>query len=122
MVQEFHDVFGLASQQDIVTLPPIKDQLLRLKLLKEETIEALEAMGEQDIAHIAKELADVLYVVYGAAVTYGIDLDAVFEEVHRSNMTKLHPDGTVRRREDGKILKPDTYEEANVKKILGLPE
>jgi predicted HAD superfamily Cof-like phosphohydrolase len=62
---------------------------------------------------LAKELADVLYVVYGTADLLEIPLEAVFAEVHRSNMSKV-VDGEVIRREDGKILKPDTYREADV--------
>jgi predicted HAD superfamily Cof-like phosphohydrolase len=64
-------------------------------------------------AALAKELADVLYVVYGTADLLEIPLEAVFAEVHRSNMSKV-VDGEVIRREDGKILKPDTYREADV--------
>jgi predicted HAD superfamily Cof-like phosphohydrolase len=63
---------------------------------------------------LAKELADVLYVVYGTADLLEIPLEAVFAEVHRSNMSKVREDGTVLRREDGKILKPDSYREADV--------
>jgi predicted HAD superfamily Cof-like phosphohydrolase len=63
---------------------------------------------------LAKELADLLYVVYGTADLLEIPLEAVFAEVHRSNMSKVGPDGQVIRREDGKILKPDTYREADV--------
>jgi predicted HAD superfamily Cof-like phosphohydrolase len=63
---------------------------------------------------LAKELADVLYIVYGTADLLEIPLEAVFAEVHRSNMSKVGPDGQVIRREDGKILKPDTYREADV--------
>ncbi|MFF1701205.1 hypothetical protein [Streptomyces sp. NPDC058252] len=63
---------------------------------------------------LAKELADVLYVVYGTADLLEIPLESVFAEVHRSNMSKIGPNGEVIRREDGKILKPDTYREADV--------
>lgn len=60
----------------------------------------------------------MLYVVYGAAVTYGIDLEPIFDEIHRSNMSKLWPDGTVQKREDGKVLKPPTYSPADLEPIL----
>jgi predicted HAD superfamily Cof-like phosphohydrolase len=63
---------------------------------------------------LAKELADVLVVIYGTADLLEIPLEAVFAEVMRSNMSKVGPDGQVIRREDGKILKPDTYREADV--------
>ncbi|MDX3260813.1 MazG nucleotide pyrophosphohydrolase domain-containing protein [Streptomyces sp. MI02-2A] len=71
-----------------------------------------EAPGRYEA--LAKELADLLYVIYGTADLLEIPLEAVFAEVHRSNMSKVRPDGTVLRREDGKVLKPDTYREADV--------
>jgi predicted HAD superfamily Cof-like phosphohydrolase len=63
---------------------------------------------------LAKELADVLYVVYGTADLLDIPLEAVFAEVHRSNLSKIGSGGQVLRRKDGKILKPDGYREADV--------
>lgn len=117
---------------------------LRSELIAEETQEALEALlnyrkaqimddfaqasptallfpgGKPDpeaphwYEALAKELADVLYVVYGTAELLEIPLEAVFAEVHRSNMSKVGPNGEVIRREDGKILKPDAYREADV--------
>ncbi|MFI6428251.1 hypothetical protein [Promicromonospora sp. NPDC050880] len=94
----------------------------RRTLLVEEAAEAAEALT--DLAEalrsgadpaaayraVAKELADVLYVTYGAADTLGIDLPAVFVEVHRSNMSKIGDDGRVLRRADGKVLKGPGYE------------
>jgi predicted HAD superfamily Cof-like phosphohydrolase len=70
--------------------------------------------GPRRYEALAKELADLLYVVYGTADLLEIPLEAVFAEVHRSNMSKIGPNGEVIRREDGKILKPDTYREADV--------
>jgi predicted HAD superfamily Cof-like phosphohydrolase len=121
-----------------------RDDLIALRstLIAEETQEALEALlnyrktqimdeyfeanpaasvtglhtveAPYRYAALAKELSDVLYVVYGTADLLEIPLEAVFAEVHRSNMSKVREDGTVLRREDGKILKPDTYREADV--------
>ncbi|MFE3457745.1 hypothetical protein ACFXKD_09375 [Nocardiopsis aegyptia] len=93
----------------------------RRTLLDEEAREAAEALtdlakalraGEDPVTAyraVAKELADVLYVAYGAADALGIDLPAVFAEVHRSNMSKLDEDGRVLRRADGKVLKGPGY-------------
>ncbi len=67
-----------------------------------------------DLPAIAKELADVLYVVYGTAVSLGIDMEPVFKEVHRSNMSKVGG----YKREDGKWVKPSTYSPASLDKIL----
>jgi hypothetical protein len=86
---------------------------LRLKLMKEEYTEWVQALEHYvatgDARELAKESADVQYILEGTALRPGIDLDTAFRIVHRSNMTKIHPDGTYRVREDGKILKPDTY-------------
>ncbi|MEC4688424.1 MAG: hypothetical protein VST64_08985, partial [Nitrospirota bacterium] len=65
-------------------------------------------------AAVAKELADLLYVVYGAAVSCGIDMEPVFQEVHRSNMSKLGG----YKRADGKWVKPPTYSPASIQPIL----
>ena len=72
------------------------------------------AWDGSDLAAIAKELADLLYVVYGTAVSYGIDMDPVFREVHRSNMSKVGG----YKRDDGKWVKPPTYSPAVIEPIL----
>jgi len=82
---------------------------LRIRLIEEEWAETKKAMEEKDIVEIADGLADLLYVVFGTAVAYGIPIDEVFRAVHWSNMSKVHPDGTVKRDEFGKILKPDGF-------------
>jgi predicted HAD superfamily Cof-like phosphohydrolase len=71
-------------------------------------------MAGGDLAAVAKEMADLLYVVYGTAVSYGIDMDPVFREVHRSNMSKVGG----YKREDGKWVKPATYSPARIEPIL----
>lgn len=82
---------------------------LRLDLLREEVAEFVEALESGDVAAIAREGADVEYVVHGTMVRLGVDLDAAFREVHRANMSKAGPDGMFLIREDGKILKPDGF-------------
>ena len=88
-----------------------------MRLLKEEFDEYNQGEYNNDLENIAKELADIIYIVCGTAVSYGIPLDRVFEEVHRSNMAKL-VDGKPVRRDDGKILKPEGWTPPNIKKIL----
>jgi len=87
---------------------------LRVDLMVEEVIEWLDAMAyfaqTGDATKLAKESADVQYILEGTALRPGIDLARAFCIVHVSNMTKIHPDGTYRVREDGKILKPDSYQ------------
>ncbi len=113
MVAEFHRRFGIA----IGTIPAAPDETtrsLRVNLIKEEFDELQEALAQQDLSAIAKELADLLYVVYGTAVSCGIDLKPVFQEVHRSNLSKVGGS----RREDGKWIKPPTYSPACIQPIL----
>lgn len=91
---------------------------LRIELIDEEFTELKEAFAKRDLTAVADALADLRYVINGAALECGIDLDVVGDEVHRSNMTKIWPDGTVHYREDGKVLKPPTYSPANIRNAL----
>ena len=95
----------------------LQDLILRMRLLEEEFNEYLESEIEDDLENIAKELADIIYIVCGTAVSYGIPLDRVFDAVHQSNMAKL-VDGKPIRREDGKILKPEGWTAPDIKSIL----
>jgi predicted HAD superfamily Cof-like phosphohydrolase len=117
-VDAFHRAFGLPRG----TAPALPDQAvrnLRRNLLAEEWQEYLTAESEDDIVEIADALADMIYIACGTAVAYGIPLDKVFAEVHRSNMAKL-VDGKVIRREDGKVLKPANWSPPDVKGVMGL--
>lgn len=113
MVDEFHRAFGIARAER-PACPDAATQALRLKLIAEELDELRQAFADADVVEIADALADILYVTYGAAVSCGIDLEPVFREVHRSNMTKVG--GT--RRADGKWIKPSTYSPARIAPIL----
>ncbi len=113
MVQEFHKQFEI-HVSPTPSIPDEPTQILRKRLIQEEFDELQEAMQEKDLPSIAKELADLLYVVYGTAVSLGIDMEPVFQEVHRSNMSKVGG----HKREDGKWVKPATYSPASLDKIL----
>ena len=119
MVREFHEVFGLVAN-DKLTQPDPETCQLRRHLIAEESSEACYELMKHpsELDKVAKELADLAYVVYGTAVSFGIDLDAVIEEVHKSNMSKLDDDGKPIYREDGKILKSNNYKPADVYKVL----
>jgi predicted HAD superfamily Cof-like phosphohydrolase len=82
---------------------------LRVALLEEEVGEFATASEKGDLIGITDALADIVYVAYGAALTYGIDLDSALREVHRSNMSKLGSDGTPLIRNDGKVLKSEHH-------------
>ncbi len=115
-VVEFHRAFGL-TENSKPTLPSDDVRTLRTKLLEEEFIEYNVGEDKNDIVEIADALADLIYIAYGTAVAYGIPLDKVFAEVHRSNMAKL-VDGKVIRRDDGKVLKPAGWTPPDIKSIL----
>lgn len=91
-VQEFHEFFGLPVRDPATEGASTGSESLRelrVNLIAEEAQEFADAVRADDIIAMADALADLLYVTYGAAISHGIDLDAVLEEVHRSNMTKL---------------------------------
>jgi predicted HAD superfamily Cof-like phosphohydrolase len=113
MVERFHRLFDIVVQQ-VPGLVDERTRVLRERLIQEEFDELKEAMHKQDLPAIAKELADLLYVVYGTAVSYGIHMEPVFREVHRSNMSKIGG----YKREDGKWVKPHTYSPAAIEPIL----
>lgn len=112
-VGDFMDAFG---QEVLIypTLPSIETSSLRLALIDEEVQELRDGLAKRDLLEIADALTDILYVVYGTAHACGIDVDECFHEVHRSNMTKLGPDGKPIYREDGKIMKGEGYEEPDL--------
>jgi len=110
-VLEFHLRFGLpARHQPLDQLPDPEDQLRR-RLLAEEYREYLDAADAKDTVAVADALADMVYVIYGTALHYGIDLDAVIAEVHRSNMTKTGHDG-------GKAIKGPGYQPPDIAAVL----
>ncbi len=115
MVAEFHRKFDIPVG-DRPSIPDEVTRELRVRLIQEEFGELQEAMAAQDLPGVAKELADLLYVVYGTAVAYGVDMDPVFREVHRSNLSKVGG----YKREDGKWVKPPTYSPADVKSLLAV--
>jgi predicted HAD superfamily Cof-like phosphohydrolase len=117
-VAEFDRAFGLPARQ--VPSADVGDGLakLRVALLEEETGEFVAASERGDLIGIADALADIVYVAWGTALTYGIDLDAVLREVHRSNMSKLGRDGKPILRDDGKVIKSELYFPPDIAAVL----
>jgi predicted HAD superfamily Cof-like phosphohydrolase len=113
MVAEFHRTFGILTA-NAPNVPDENTRTLRVRLIQEEFDELKEALGQGNLTAMAKELADLLYVVYGTAVSYGIDMEPVFREVHRSNMSKVGG----HKRADGKLVKPAHYSPASIEPIL----
>jgi predicted HAD superfamily Cof-like phosphohydrolase len=118
-VGEFHKAYGLPLRSR-PTLEVGAAQIgLRQALIEEEVGELAAAARAGDLVGIADALADIVYVAYGTAHVYGIDLDAVLDEVHASNMTKLGADGQPIRRADGKVLKGPDYRPPDIAAVLG---
>ena len=115
-VRAFQRAFG-QRVGETPELPDGAERCLRTRLLQEEFEEYLFAEGQSDLVEIADALADIIYIACGTAVSYGIPLDEIFEEVHASNMAKL-VDGKVIRRADGKIQKPEGWQPPNISAIL----
>ena len=116
-VSKFMKAFG----QDVnkkSTWPEHKTRNLRIELIEEELEELKTAIMQKDMVEIADALTDLLYVVYGAGHTFGIDLDKTFDEVHSSNMSKLGDDGKPIYREDGKVLKGPNFFEPDLQKFI----
>ena len=101
MVEAFHRKFEIVAQTAPMDVSE-ETKHLRVRLIQEEFDELKEAMASGNLAAVAKEMADLLYVTYGTAVSYGIDMEPVFQEVHRSNLSKIGG----YKRADGKWVKP----------------
>ena len=118
-VGDFHRAYGLPVRSEPTAAIGPDQVTLRQALIEEETRELAEAAEAGDLVGVADALADIVYVAYGTAHVYGIDLDAVLDEVHASNMTKLGADGRPVRRADGKVLKGPDYRPPDVRAVLG---
>lgn len=111
MVQEFHETYGLPVEGG-QTLSDEKTRTLRINLLAEELDELKEALATGDLQETLDALIDLQYVLDGAFLSFGLHTvkQAAFDEVHRSNMSKLGADGKpIRRESDGKVMKGPSY-------------
>ncbi len=87
LVREFHQKYGAPISNRAAQIPP-KDRLRRARLIISEAAEFLEAADKDDFVEMVDALADILVVTYGTAIEMGVDLEPIFAEVHRSNMSK----------------------------------
>lgn len=119
-VEKFHDTFGI--QNEYTPKATISNDLidLRFKLMAEENEEYLEAAKNGDLVEVADALGDMMYILCGTILSHGMQhkIEEVFEEIQRSNMSKLGEDSKPIYREDGKVLKGPNYFKPNIAKII----
>ena len=113
------DIFKIGNSSEMRLIDE-KDYTLRYNLIKEENDEYLEACKNGDLVEIADALGDQLYILFGTILKHGLQnkIEEVYDEIHRSNMSKLDEQGEPIFREDGKILKSNLYFRPEIKKIL----
>ena len=119
-VHQFHTAFNL-NIKDTPTVAISEDRKkLRFELMKEENEEYLEAAENNDLVEVADALGDMLYILCGTIIEHGMQykIEEVFNEIQRSNMSKLGEDGSPIYREDGKVLKGPNYFKPNIGAIL----
>jgi len=120
MVRGFHDAFKIGNENEPIGQIDKNDYLLRYKLMREENEEYLEAAENGDLVEVADALGDMLYILCGTILKHGLQdkIEEVFEEIQRSNMSKLDENGEPIYREDGKVLKSELYFKPDIKTIL----
>lgn len=119
-VKAFHEAFGLGVKNEPAANLGTAKNKLRFELMKEENNEYLEAAENNDLVEVADALGDMLYILCGTILEHGMQhkIQEVFEEIQRSNMSKLGADGKPIYREDGKVLKGPNYFKPSIKSIL----
>ena len=118
-VKTFMNTYG-QNVKEKAEFPENKIVQLRIDLIEEELNELKEAIKNKDIVEVADALTDILYVTYGAGHSFGVNLDECFDEVQRSNMSKLGEDGKPIYNDSGKVMKGPNYFAPNLKKIVNL--
>jgi predicted HAD superfamily Cof-like phosphohydrolase len=119
-VIDFHNAFGLGVEQNPKANLPHAISRLRFDLMKEENEEYLQAARANDIVEIGDALGDMLYILCGTIIAHGFQdkIESIFDEIQKSNMSKLGADGKPIYRKDGKVLKGPNYFKPNIEKIL----
>lgn len=119
-VYRFHETYKIPQNESPKGEIPQDQYMLRYKLMREENEEYLEAAEQHDIVEIADALGDMLYILCGTILSHGMQhiIEEVFDEIQRSNMSKLGEDGEPIYREDGKVMKGPNYFKPDLKSIL----
>ncbi len=119
-VEKFHDSFRVGNNYSPTVALSDEEKELRFNLMKEENEEYLEAAKNNDLVEVADALGDQLYILCGTILRHGLQhkIEEVFQEIQRSNMSKLDANGNPIYREDGKVMKSDLYFKPDIKSIL----
>ncbi|MDP5159004.1 MAG: nucleoside triphosphate pyrophosphohydrolase family protein [Flaviramulus sp.] len=119
-VKAFHKAFKIGYRETPKADLGIEKNMLRYKLMREENEEYLEAANNNDLVEVADALGDMLYILCGTIIEHGMQhkIDEVFDEIQRSNMSKLGEDGEPIYRDDGKVLKGPNYFNPDIQSIL----
>lgn len=119
-VKAFHSAFKIGYREAPKADLGMEKNVLRYKLMREENEEYLEAASTNDLVEVADALGDMLYILCGTIIEHGLQhkIDEVFDEIQRSNMSKLGEDGEPIYRADGKVLKGPNHFVPNIEKIL----
>lgn len=119
-VTKFHESYGLGIEHTPKANLPKNISELRFNLMKEENEEYLQATRDEDLIEIGDALGDMLYILCGTIIAHGFQdkMESIFDEIQRSNMSKLGADGKPIYRKDGKVMKGPNYFKPNLKKIL----
>lgn len=119
-VNQFHETYNLAVRHKPTVKIPKEQPILRYDLMAEENKEYLEAAQNNDLAEVADALGDMLYILCGTILDHGLQykIEEVFDEIHKSNMSKLDNNGNPIYRDDGKVLKGPNFSKPDLLKIL----
>ena len=119
-VTKFHESYGLGIEHTPKANLPKNISELRFNLMKEENEEYLQASRDEDLIEIGDALGDMLYILCGTIIAHGFQdkMESIFDEIQRSNMSKLGADGKPIYRKDGKVMKGPNYFKPDLKKIL----
>ena len=119
-VEEFHRIYKLGNSEKPIGKLENQKENLRFELMKEENDEYLEAAKNGDIVEVADALGDMMYILCGTIIEHGMQhiIEEVFDEIHRSNLSKLDENGKPIYREDGKVIKGPNYFPPDIKKIM----
>lgn len=113
-VQEFERDVVKAVHPTVPTIQSLQSRYLRTDLIMEEIVETVIAIDRNDLVEIADGIADSIVVLLGTAITFGIDIRPIWDEVHRSNMTKIGGEYN----KNGKLLKPPTFEPPKIEGLI----